>query len=212
MQVAEPDPAADPWFFLKPPSTTVVGPTADVGILADGISRIDWEIELGVVIGRGGQNIDPQVAESHVAGYVVVNDISDRGRVKREQFVSPHFEYDWLGHKGQDGFCPVGPGMVPAFALPDVQTRAMTLSVNGVVKQRGFASDMVIDIAHLVAGASRQTTLEPGDLILTGTPAGVGAARAEFLEPGDVVEATIEGIGTLTNQIVERATVGSVAR
>lgn len=141
-------------------------------------------------------------AREHVAGYLVVNDVSTRDRAVREDAVSPHFVYDWLAHKGQDGFCPTGPGIVPAWQIPDPQALRIQLWVNGELQQDARTTDMVICVDRLVSAASRLMTLRPGDLILTGTPAGVGAPRGAFLRPGDVVTAAIEGIGKIENRVV----------
>jgi 2-keto-4-pentenoate hydratase/2-oxohepta-3-ene-1,7-dioic acid hydratase in catechol pathway len=201
MGVRAPDPESEPFFFLKPPVTTVIGPYDPVPFPAyDGV-QLDWEAELGVVIGRAAKNVSTAEARQHVAGYLVANDLSARDKTARADAVSPHFVYDWLGHKGQDGFCPLGPGIVPAWLVPDPQQLAIRLSVNGQVKQDASTSDMVIDIAHLIAGASRTGMLQPGDVILTGTPAGVGMPAGEFLSPGDMVIVEIDGIGTLRNQV-----------
>jgi 2-keto-4-pentenoate hydratase/2-oxohepta-3-ene-1,7-dioic acid hydratase in catechol pathway len=202
MGVKAPDPASEPFFFLKPPVTTVIGPQEPIPFPAyDGV-RLDWEAELAVVIGRAAKNIPPAQARQLVAGYLVANDLSARDKAARPDAVSAHFVYDWLGHKGQDGFCPLGPGVVPAWLVPDPQQLAIRLSVNGQVKQDASTSDMVIDIDHLIAGASRLGTLRPGDVILTGTPAGVGMPAGEFLSPGDTVIVEIDGIGTLRNQVI----------
>ncbi len=204
MGVDVPDPAADPFFFLKPPRTTVIGPMDPVPYPADPGAKVDWEAELGVVIGRTAKDIPAEQALEHVAGYLTVNDISDRSRTARDSAVSPHFVYDWLGHKGQDGFCPIGPGLTPAWLVPDPQQLRIQLSVNGELKQDAKTDDMVIGVAELVAGASRVMTLQPGDLILTGTPAGVGAPRGTFLVPGDTVSVSVEGVGTIANRVVSR--------
>lgn len=201
MGVGVPDPDGEPFFFTKPPTTTIIGPRDDISYPTRPGTKLDWEAELGVVIGRPTRNITESEVRSHVAGYVVANDVSARDRTARPDAVSPHFVYDWLGHKGQDGFCPTGPGVTPAWLVPDPHILRIQLWVNGVLKQDATTEDMVIGVDRLVAAASRVVTLQPGDLILTGTPAGVGAARDEFLHPGDTVTATIEGIGTISNRV-----------
>ena len=201
MGVDVPDRKSDPFFFLKPPRTTIIGPTEPVPYPADPQTKLDWEAELGVVIGSSAKDVPLEDALEHVAGYVTVNDISDRSRTARDSAVSPHFVYDWLAHKGQDGFCPVGPGLTPAWLVPDPQALRIQLSVNGQLKQDAKTDDMVIGVAALVAGASRIMTLQPGDLILSGTPAGVGAPRGTFLQPGDSVTVSIEGVGTIRNVV-----------
>lgn len=204
MGVDRPDPAAEPFFFLKTPTTTVVGPGADVAIFDDGHSQVDWEAELGIVIGRRCANVAPDDAAQVIAGYVVANDVSDRGVFHRNGSVAPPFAWDWLAHKSQDGFCPLGPGLVPAWLIPDPQALKIRLDVNGIVKQDSNTSQMVVDVHNLIAAASRVFTLEPGDVILTGTPAGVGMPRRDFLRPDDVVTVEIEGIGRISNKVVTK--------
>lgn len=208
MGTAIPDPDSEPFFFLKPPTTTVVGPYDPVPFPPYASLTLDWEVELAVVIGVRAKDVTPEQARRHVAGYLAANDLSARDRASRTNAVSPHFVYDWLGHKGQDGFCPLGPGLVPVWQVPDPQDLALHLSVNGVTKQDASTADMVIGVDRLVAGASRTVTLEPGDVILTGTPAGVGAPRGEFLKLGDTVVIDISGIGRLSNQLVAASSAG----
>ena len=204
MQTARPSPDAEPFFFFKPPATTIVGPGADIAIHADGISRVDWEAELGVVIGNRASMVEESQAADHIAGYVVANDISDRGLMRKPDAVFPVFEWDWVSHKAQDGFCPIGPGLVPAALVGDPQNLRILLDVNGVVKQDSSTADMVINVPRLVAHASRLITLHPGDVILTGTPAGVGMPKGEYLQVGDTVTAGIEHVGVLRNHIVAK--------
>jgi len=204
MQTARPSPEAEPFFFLKPPATTIVGPGADVAIHVDGRSRVDWEVELGVVIGKRASMVEESRAAECIAGYVVANDISDRGLMRKPDAVFPVFEWDWVSHKGQDGFCPIGPGLVPAAVVGDPQNLRIVLDVNGVVKQDSSTADMVINVHRLIAHASRLITLQPGDVILTGTPAGVGMPHNEYLQPGDTVTAGIEHVGILRNHIVAK--------
>jgi 2-keto-4-pentenoate hydratase/2-oxohepta-3-ene-1,7-dioic acid hydratase in catechol pathway len=202
MGAARPDPHAEPFFFLKSPTTTVVGPSAQVPINTDGRSKVDWEAELGVVIGRRTSAVEETEAAQAIAGYVVANDISDRGVFRRTDSVNPAFDWDWLGHKNQDAFCPIGPGLVPAWLVPDPHALKIRLVVNWVVKQDSNTSQMVVGVPRLIAAANKLMTLEPGDIILTGTPAGVGAPRHDFLSPGDVVTAEIEGVGRIRNTVV----------
>ncbi|AII11421.1 fumarylacetoacetate hydrolase family protein [Rhodococcus opacus] len=202
MGTARPNPAAEPFFFLKSPTTTITGHDTNIAIYDDGRSRVDWEAELGVVIGEECTGVSPDEAARYIAGYVVANDISDRGVFHRDGAVFPAFEWDWVGHKSQNSFCPIGPGIVPAWHVPDPHALKIRLDVNGTVKQDSDTSQMVTNVYQLISAASRIMTLAPGDVILTGTPAGVGMPRQDFLHDGDVVTVEIEGIGTLTNTIV----------
>jgi 2-keto-4-pentenoate hydratase/2-oxohepta-3-ene-1,7-dioic acid hydratase in catechol pathway len=202
MGIERPNELGDPFFFLKPPTTTVIGPGDPVPLPGYPGARVDWEAELAVVIGRVGRNLVPERALDHVAGYLVANDISARDRLTSALPVAEPFTYDWLGHKGQDGFCPLGPGLVPAWQVPEPQDLRIRLSVNGVVKQESSTAQMMVPIPEVVAAASRLTGLEPGDVILTGTPAGCGVPRGEFLAAGDVVVVEIERIGRLENEVV----------
>ncbi|NMO01992.1 fumarylacetoacetate hydrolase family protein [Gordonia sp. TBRC 11910] len=204
MGTERPDPAAEPFFFLKTPTTTIVGPHATIAIADNGYSQVDWEAELGVVIGRRCADLADTEVTDVIAGYIVANDISDRGVFHRDGSVFPAFDWDWLGHKSQDGFCPIGPGLVPSWLVPDPQSLAIRLDVNGVTKQDSNTSQMVVDVFRVVAAASRLLTLEPGDIVLTGTPAGVGMPRKDFLKPGDVVAVEIEGIGRISNKVVRK--------
>jgi 2-keto-4-pentenoate hydratase/2-oxohepta-3-ene-1,7-dioic acid hydratase in catechol pathway len=202
MGVEPPEELGDPFFFLKPPTTTVTGPGDPVPLPSYPGARVDWEAELAVVIGRPGRDLSPEQALDHVAGYLAANDISARDRVTAAKPVGEPFAYDWVGHKGQDGFCPLGPGLVPAWQVPDPQKLRIRLSVNGVVKQDSSTAQMMVPIPEVVAAASRLTRLDPGDVILTGTPAGVGMPRGEFLAAGDQVVVEIERVGRLENTVV----------
>lgn len=204
MGVSRPDPAAEPYFFLKPPSTTVIGPDAEVLIPADPAARVDWEIELAVVIAHRCTNVSREQARRHILGYTIANDISARGLFHRDPAVAAAFEWDWFSHKALDTFCPLGPGIVPEWEIADPHALDLRLSVAGTVKQDSSTSNIVVDIDGLVAAASRWFTLEPGDVILTGTPAGVGLPRGEFLKDGDRMVAEIDGIGALVNAVTAR--------
>ncbi|MGW4057749.1 fumarylacetoacetate hydrolase family protein [Amycolatopsis sp. NPDC004747] len=203
MKVDRPDPVGAPYFFLKPPSTSVIGP-GDPIVLPDRPGRrIDWEAELAVVIGRRARDLDEADVAGHIAGYTIVNDVSARDRLSRPDAVAPPFGFDWTSAKGEDTFCPTGPGVTPAWFVPDPQDLRITLTVNGVVKQDSSTKDMMNSAFAVVAAASRIMTLEPGDIVATGSPAGVGAPRGEFLQPGDEVVIEIEGLGTLRNPVAE---------
>ena len=183
-----------PVYFTKPPST-VIGPGAAIPWHGHVSRRIDWEVELVAVIGRDGRDIPEEEALEHVFGYTVGNDVTARDLQSRHQ--------QWYKGKGLDGFCPLGPCIVTKDELPDPQDLRLRLRVNGETKQDAGTSDMVFGVAKLVAVWSLGMTLEPGDLLMTGTPSGVGFARQppEYLRPGDVVEAEIDGIGLLRNVV-----------
>ena len=201
MNVPRPDPVGAPYFFLKPPTTTVIGPDDPIVLPDRPDRRIDWEAELGVVIGRRGRDLDERDVRAHVAGYTIVNDVSARERLGRTDAVAPPFGFDWTSAKAEDTFCPTGPGVTPAWFVDDPQDLRITLSVNGVVKQDSSTADMMNSAFAVVAAASRIMTLEPGDIVATGSPAGVGAPRGEFLQPGDDVVIEIGELGRLRNPV-----------
>ena len=199
----DPDPKAalgKPWHFLKV-SRCVADPGAIIAAPPYS-NKFDWEVELAAVIGRTASKVSVADALSHVAGYTAANDLSarDLGRRMNMQPTSP-FHADWVGQKCFDGACPLGPWIVPASDIPDPQKLALKLWVNDAIKQDSNTSKMIFSLAEQIAHLSAFMTLYPGDVILTGTPAGVGAGRDEFLKPGDVVRLEIEKIGTLTNII-----------
>jgi 2-keto-4-pentenoate hydratase/2-oxohepta-3-ene-1,7-dioic acid hydratase in catechol pathway len=198
-------PGADwrPYFFLKAPTTTVIGPADPIIVRAPETARYDWEGELAVVIGLGGRDIAPRDALAHVAGYCVANDVTARGLHKRRSVPAEAFTYDWFAAKSADGSLPLGPGITPAFQVPDPQDLRLRVWVNGELQQDESTADMICTVAELVSAASEVVTLEPGDVIPSGTPSGVGAARGLYLRPGDVVRTTIDGLGTLDNPVIE---------
>jgi 2-keto-4-pentenoate hydratase/2-oxohepta-3-ene-1,7-dioic acid hydratase in catechol pathway len=203
MGVPRPAGPVEPYFFFKPPTTSVVGPGDAIVLPARAGRKIDWEVELAAVIGRRCVDVPVERALDVVAGWTVVNDVSARDLLDRVDPVAPPFAHDWVAAKGGDTFCPLGPGVVPAWLVDDPQRLALRLSVNGVVHQDSTTADMVTPVAELIAAASRAVTLEPGDVIATGTPAGVGFPRGEFLAPGDEVVAEIDGVGVLRNTVVD---------
>jgi 2-keto-4-pentenoate hydratase/2-oxohepta-3-ene-1,7-dioic acid hydratase in catechol pathway len=194
-----------PFFFLKAPTTTVIGPRDPIVIRSPEKARYDWEAELAVVIGVSGRDIPPPDALVHVAGYCVANDVTARGYHRRLAVPADAFVYDWFAAKSMDGSLPLGPGITPAFQVPDPQDLRLRLWVNGDLQQDESTSDMVCTVAELISAASEVVTLEPGDVITTGTPAGVGAGRGLFLRVGDVVRVTIDGLGTLENPVIDSA-------
>jgi 2-keto-4-pentenoate hydratase/2-oxohepta-3-ene-1,7-dioic acid hydratase in catechol pathway len=194
-----------PFFFLKPPTTAVIGPGDPIVVRCPEQARYDWEAELAVVIGVGGRDIPPGDALAHVAGYCVANDVTARGHHRRQAAPADAFRYDWFAAKSMDGSLPLGPGITPAFQVPDPQDLRLRLWVNGELQQDESTSDMICTVAELVSAASEVVTLEPGDVIPTGTPSGVGAGRGLFLRGGDVVRVTIDGLGTLENTVIDPA-------
>ena len=189
-----------PWHFIKS-AATVAGPGATVKVTGY-CQELDWEIELAAVIGRPAKNVTKEKALGYVAGYTAANDFSarDRGRRPGVDATSP-FKMDWTKHKSFDGSCPIGPWIVPASDIADPQKLAMKLAVNGALKQDSNTGKMLFTLAEQIEQLSINMTLQPGDLILTGTPAGTGAESGTFLKPGDVVKVWIEGIGEFSNRI-----------
>src|SRR5215831_7663352 len=186
-----------PVFFTKAP-TSVNGPYDVIEWDPSVTQQVDYETELGVVIGVAGKNITRAKALDHVFGYTVVNDISARDVQLR------HLQ--WFKGKSLDGFCPMGPVIVTADEFGNPQTKTIGLRVNGVQKQHSTTANMIFPVDVIIESLSQGMTLEPGDVIATGTPEGVGLGRTpqEFLNDGDVVETEIEGIGILKNRIVRR--------
>jgi 2-keto-4-pentenoate hydratase/2-oxohepta-3-ene-1,7-dioic acid hydratase in catechol pathway len=189
------------WHFIKA-ARSLADPGTRVKI--SGYSeQMDWEVELAAVIGRTASNVPHDKALSYVAGYTIANDLSarDRGRRANMPDVSP-FKWDWTKHKTFDGSCPLGPWIVPASEIGDPQKLGLKLWVNGVLKQDSNTSEMIYTLAEQIEQLTAGMTLYPGDIILTGTPAGVGAGRGEFLKAGDVVKLWIEKIGEIENRMV----------
>lgn len=183
-----------PIVFTKVPEC-VVGPTADVRLPAGISEQVDYESELAVVIGTGGCNISRETAMDHVFGYTIVNDVTARDVQMRHQ--------QWDLGKSFDTFCPMGPWVVTADELDATNTRVRGW-VNGELRQDGYTGDLIFDIPALIQTCSRGITLYPGDVIATGTPAGVGMGLTppRYLQPGDVVRVEIDGIGAIENRFV----------
>ena len=184
-----------PIIFMKA-TTAIVGANDDVMIPRDSI-KTDWEVELGVVIGDIARDVTREQALDHVAGYLVVNDISER------EFQLEH-SGQWVKGKSCDTFGPIGPYLVTRDEVPDAQNLSMWLEVNGHRYQNGNTRTMVFDVPYLVSHISRYMTLMPGDVISTGTPPGVGLGQKPpvYLKPGDVMELEIEGLGKQRQRVI----------
>jgi len=188
-----------PWHFVKSSKSSVVGPGARVKLPVYS-QMVDWEVELAAVIGRAARDVSVEKALDYVAGYTIANDLSARDVMRRDKnpATSP-FHYDWLSQKCFDGACPLGPWIVPASDIPYPQNLALKLWVNDTMMQDSHTGRMIFSTAEQIAMLSSRVTLYPGDLILTGTPAGVGMPRRTFLKAGDTVKLWIEGIGELSH-------------
>jgi 2-keto-4-pentenoate hydratase/2-oxohepta-3-ene-1,7-dioic acid hydratase in catechol pathway len=187
----------DPPTVFTKAVTSVAGPYDDIVVDRSVTDQVDWEVELGVVIGKSGRNIARERALEHVFGFTAVNDVSARD-----------IQFGWGGQyfkgKSIDGFCPLGPWIVTRDEIADPQSLHLLLRVNGETKQDGNTRDMIYPVDAIVEWVSRGMTLLAGMIIATGTPDGVGFARTppEFLKSGDVMEAEVVGIGTLRNRVV----------
>lgn len=183
-----------PVIFSKPP-TSVCGPGDPILHDAKITQQLDWEVELAAIIGTTAKRVTRENALAHVFGYTVLIDMSARDNRRAGQ---------WIYSKGQDTYAPMGPCIVTADEIPDPQTLDLWLNVNGVEKQRSNTSHMLFKVDELIADISQGITLEPGDIIATGTPEGVGAGRKpqEWLVPGDTIDCGVEKIGILRNPVV----------
>jgi 2-keto-4-pentenoate hydratase/2-oxohepta-3-ene-1,7-dioic acid hydratase in catechol pathway len=186
-----------PVIFSKPP-TSVIGPDEPILHNKEITQQLDWEIELAAIIGRTAKGVAREEALTHVFGYSVLIDMSARDCRRAGQ---------WIYSKGQDSYAPMGPCIVTADEIPDPQTLNLSLTVNGVEKQNSNTAYMLFKVDELIADISKGITLEPGDIIATGTPAGVGAGMnpQEWVWPGDVIVGHVEGIGTLRHPVVAAA-------
>ena len=186
---------AEPVIFMKATSS-IAGPHDDL-VLPRGATKVDWEVELGVVIGEVARYVDEADALRHVAGYCVVNDLSERA-----------FQLEgtgqWVKGKSADGFCPLGPWLVTPDEVPDPQDLRLWLEVNGATRQDGSTRTMVFGVATLVSYVSRYMSLHPGDVIASGTPPGValGMADPPWLRPGDLMRLGIDGLGEQRQRVV----------
>ena len=196
---------ATPRLFLKP-DTAITGPDAPV-VLNPITHQLDWEVEIAAVIGRRTEGVSVQEALDQVFGYATSNDISarslDLGDHRDDEAWTGFF--DWLEGKWLDGSAPIGPYLVTTDEVPDPQNLDLTLELNGQVMQQGSSADMIHTVAELVSFSSRLMTLNPGDVILTGTPSGVGATTGTFLRPGDRMVARVQGLGELVTPVVAPA-------
>ena len=184
---------SEPLVFAIMPSA-VIGDGDIIEWEADMTAQVDWEGELAVIIGQTARKVSEAEALDFVFGYTVANDISARDLQSRDK--------QWTRAKGLDTFCPLGPAVVSADAIPDPQTLRIVTTVDGVEKQNVSTADMIFDVRSLIAYLSRAFTLQPGDIILTGTPSGVGKAQnpPQFLGDGSVVSVEIDPLGKLTNR------------
>jgi 2-keto-4-pentenoate hydratase/2-oxohepta-3-ene-1,7-dioic acid hydratase in catechol pathway len=188
------------WHFLK--TMHCVSGHDDAVPMHPRGKKIDWEAELAVVIGKKAFQVSEEDAFDYVLGYTIANDLSARDLARRDALPdSSMFKPDWLAHKVWDGSCPLGPWITLAGDIPDPHSLTITLDVNGVIKQDSNSGEMIFNINEQIADLSRNCTLWPGDIILTGTPAGVGAGRGEFLRKGDVVRIRIERLGELIHSM-----------
>jgi 2-keto-4-pentenoate hydratase/2-oxohepta-3-ene-1,7-dioic acid hydratase in catechol pathway len=188
-------PPIQPVIFTKAP-TSINSPYGEFTIDPTVSTEIDWEVELGVIIGKTGKNIREEDAMDYVFGYTVLNDITARDLQTRHR--------QFFKGKSLDGSCPMGPWIVTADEINDPHNLALQLRVNGEIKQNGNTQQMIFSIPDMIAVLSRGMTLEAGDIIATGTPGGVGFSRQppEFLKPGDTMESEVTGIGTIRTAIV----------
>jgi 2-keto-4-pentenoate hydratase/2-oxohepta-3-ene-1,7-dioic acid hydratase in catechol pathway len=185
-------------LFSRPSSNSLVGPTEAVHMsVGDGL---DWEVELGVIMGRRMRNVSAEEGMRAIAGYAVCVDLTVRDLL----MVNTPFKTDIFRTKCQDGLSPIGPTVTPAAFVPDPHNLRMRLSVNGVAKQDSNSSDMLVRIGDLISEVSRYMTWEPGDLLLTGTPAGIGRFNGPYLKAGDTVRAQIEGLEACEFEVLER--------
>ncbi|MEJ0037995.1 MAG: fumarylacetoacetate hydrolase family protein [Gammaproteobacteria bacterium] len=189
-------PPAEPVLFMKS-ATSICGPNDSVRI-PPGATAVDWEVELGVVIGSRATRVTVEAALAHVAGYCIVNDVSERDWQLKGTG-------QWVKGKSADTFAPLGPWLVTADEVPDPQALNVQLKLNGEIQQAGTTQDMVFSVAQIVSYVSRFMTLVPGDVISTGTPAGVGMGKKppRFLKPGDVMDLSIDRLGAQRQHVVD---------
>lgn len=189
-----------PYSFLKPATTTLIGSGTPVQ-LPEQAKQVDWEAELAVVIGQKARHVRGEDAMACIAGYSLLNDVSARDWLAE----SPPVGVDWVMQKAFDGFAPMGPLITPAVFVADPQQLSITLSVNGQLKQNANTATMVFSVREIIEHVTAIMTLEPGDVIATGTPAGVGHGKhpPEYLKAGDTMIVSIEGLGQLETPVIE---------
>ena len=187
-----------PYFFIKS-SGAITDPGAPVHLPVKHSQKFDWEAELAAVVGRPARNLTLDNALDCLAGYTICNDMSARDHMKREDWP---FGSDWFSQKSWENSAPMGPWLTPASDIPDPQNLAIKTWISGELMQDSSTNQMVFSVAELLVALSEQITLKPGDVVPTGTCAGVGAARGRFLKPGDDIKIEIEGLGTLANPCV----------
>jgi 2-keto-4-pentenoate hydratase/2-oxohepta-3-ene-1,7-dioic acid hydratase in catechol pathway len=189
----------DPWLFMKP-GNSVIGPDEQI-VIPYAHAPVDWEVELCAVMGTRCHRVSAAQALEHVAGVTIGNDVSLRQLDEMRSTDSWDNFFSWQHGKWYDSFTPLGPWIVTLDEIAKEFPLHLSLTVNSRPRQSGSTAEMILGLPAAIASISKITTLEPGDVIMTGTPSGVGAARNEFLEPGDLVEATIQGIGALRNKV-----------
>ena len=188
----------EPLFFIKSGSV-IIGPNDEIRLPQNYSEKYDWEVEIAAIIGHEGRNLNVDNALDIVAGYTIINDVSARDVGRRSDW---HFGMDWFRHKSFDTSAPMGPWIIPAGDIADIQNLSLKTAINDEVKQDGNSSNMVFSVAELLVSLSQQLTLKPGDIVPTGTCAGVGSFQGIFLKPGDQITMEVEGIGTLANPVV----------
>jgi len=201
MGESRPDKGAGAPFHFVLPLAAVQGHRGDV-VRPQGVQQLDWEVELAAVIGRTASHVSPERALEYVAGYTVANDVSCRDQ---QQLRHKIFGVNWLWSKGQATLKPIGPALVPSGFVPDPSALQISLSVDGVLRQDSNTGEMIYTLSEQIAALSHQAPLHPGDVILTGTPAGTAAAHGSYLEDGSVMVAEVHGVGRLQNRIAGTA-------
>ena len=186
-----------PYFFIKSTRGTIIGANETIH-LPEYSNQVDWEAEIGIVIGQEARNVSEVDAMDFVAGFTIVNDLSARDYTKRYDVP---FLFDWIGQKCFDTGCPMGPWITPKSAIDDPHNLGIKLMVNNEVKQNSSSKEMIFKCEHQIAYLSQHVTLYPGDVIATGTPAGCRMPQKDFLQPGDIGTIEIDGLGVLSNPV-----------